>query len=104
MRAICAHVLRLSGRLGGVSLWGFVVMMSEDRGHRCVSVFGDSSAARSGDFRDQFVGVKQLQQSPDFPALTFAIKRILCRAEQVIPDVPISEPRNRMFPPHHRCD
>ncbi len=27
MRAICAQVLTLSGRLGGVSLWVFVVMM-----------------------------------------------------------------------------
>ena len=104
MRANCAHVFRLSRRLGGVRVWVFVVMMYEDGRHCCVPVFGDSPAAGSGDLCDQLVGVKQLQQSSDFLALTFAIKRVRCGCEQLNPDVCIPESLNRMFAPHHRCD
>jgi len=57
-----------------------------------------------GDLCDQLVGVKQLQQSSDFLALTFVIKRVRCDCEQLNSDVCIPEPLNRMFAPHHRCD
>lgn len=79
-------------------------MMYENGRHCYVSLCGNSPAARSGNLRDQLVGVKQRQQSPDFLALTFAIKWVRCGCEQLTPNVCISKSLNRMFVPHHRSD
>ena len=60
-----------------------LVIKDEDCGHNCVSLGGDTPAARPGDFGNEAADMNPLEKTRDLLALATYVPRFSARAEEL---------------------